>query len=160
MPPMIRLPRMTLAFVAVLAAQGAHAATLYKCVGASGLESIQSDPCRKGETQVWKRDATPEAPLSPEQAAALQARRDREAADARAMSEIAGTSRVPAPVVAAPPAPPVVAPPVAEMPKGPCRRAREFSDQVRGNSWLDMRDDQLRRLDNWVAEQCRDPEGR
>jgi Domain of unknown function (DUF4124) len=141
-----------------LASPAAHAATLYKCVGASGLESIQSDPCRKGETQLWKRDATPEAPLSPEQAAALQARRDRESADARAMSEVAGTSRAPAPVVAPPPpAPPVVAP-VAETPKGPCRRAHEFSVQVRSNDWLDMRDDQLRRLDSWVAEQCRDPQ--
>jgi hypothetical protein len=156
---MIRHPPIALVLIALFAAAGTtRAATLYKCVGASGLESIQSDPCRKGETQLWKRDATPEAPLSPEQAAALQARRDRESADARAMSEVAGTSRAPAPVVApAPPPPPVVAA-VAETPKGPCRRAHEFSDQVRSNDWLDMRDDQLRRLDSWVAEQCRDPQ--
>lgn len=144
--------------VLLLTPVGAHAATLYKCVSATGMDSIQSDPCPKGATQVWKRDATPELPPTPEQMAAQLARRDREAADARALSQVAGTARRD-PVAAAPPPPvPVEATPVVDAPKGPCRRAHEFATDVRAKEWLEMRDDQLRRLDDWVAGQCRDPE--
>ena len=145
--------------VLLLATTGVQAATLYKCVSASGLESIQSDPCAKGATQVWKRDATPEPLPTPEQAAALQARRDRESADARLMSQVAGTSRIEAPALApALPPPPVAIAPAAEQPKGPCRRANEFAADLRAKDWLDMRDDQLRRLSDWVTTQCREPE--
>ncbi len=155
------LPRVV-ALLAILlfATTGAQAATLYKCVSATGLESIQSDPCAKGATQVWKRDATPEPLPTPEQMAALQARRDRESADARMMSQVAGTSRMEAPVVAPapPPPPPIAIAPAPEQPKGPCRRANEFATDLRAKDWLEMRDDQLRRLSDWVATQCRDPE--
>lgn len=145
--------------VLLFATPAAQAATLYKCVSPSGLESIQSDPCPKGATLVWKRDATPEPLPTPEQAAALQARRDRESADARLMSQVAGTSRLEAPVAApAPPPPPVVSKPSVDVPKGPCRLANEFSADLRAKPWLEMRDDQLRRLSDWVATQCREPE--
>lgn len=144
----------------LLATVGAQASTLYRCMSPTGVDSIQSDPCPKGTTQVWKRDATPELPPSPEKIAAQQARREQEAADARALSQVAGTAR-PVPVTVAPPPPaPVVVAPVAsvETPKGPCRRAHEFSADVRAKGWLEMRDDQLRRLDDWVAGECREPE--
>lgn len=135
----------------------AWSSSLYRCLGADGNESIQSEPCPKGSKQVWKRDATPQADLTPEQIATLQARRDREAADARALARTAGTLRE-TPPVAAPP-PPVAAPVVEtpESPKGPCRRAHEFADAVRAKDWLEMRDDQLRRMDDWVAGQCQPP---
>ncbi len=146
-------------FLLLFASPGVQAATLYKCVSAGGLDSIQSDPCPKGATQVWKRDATPDPPPTPEQAAALQARRDRESADARLMSQVAGTSRIVAPAPAPPPPPPpVAAAPLVDAPKGPCRRASEFAADLRAKDWLEMRDDQLRRLSDWVATQCRDPE--
>lgn len=137
------------------------ASSLYRCVGADGSESIQSQACPKGSKQVWKRDATPQAEPTPEQVASQQARREREAADARELARLAGTLRVDAPPPAAPPPTPAPAPvpavETAEMPKGPCRRAHEFSDAVRDKAWLEMRDDQLRRLDDWVAGQCRPP---
>jgi hypothetical protein len=156
---MIAVCRLVAVLAALLMASvGVQASTLYKCASANGVDSIQSDPCPKGSTQVWKRDATPEAPPTPEQMAAQQARRDREAADARALSQVAGTAR-PDPVAMAPPTPaPIVAVPVVENPKGPCRRAHEFSADVRAKDWLEMRDDQLRRLDDWVAGECRESE--
>ena len=40
----------------------ADTAELFKCVDAVGVTSIQSEPCAKGSTQVWRRDATPEPP--------------------------------------------------------------------------------------------------
>ncbi len=139
----------------------ATASSLYRCVGADGSESIQSQACPKGSKQVWKRDATPQAEPTPEQVASQQARREREAADARELARLAGTLRVEAPPPAAPPPTPAPAPApaveTAEMPKGPCRRAHEFSDAVRGKAWLEMRDDQLRRLEDWVAGQCQPP---
>jgi len=145
--------------LSLFAASPAWSSSLYRCVAADGAESIQSDPCPKGSKQVWKRDATPQTAPTPEQVAALQARREREAADAQALARMAGTSReVPPPAPVAPVVP--VATPVEsapEMPKGPCRRAHEFADAVRGKDWLEMRDDQLRRLDDWVAGQCQPP---
>ena len=58
--------------------------TLYKCVDAAGLTTIQNSPCPKGQTQAWARATTPEPPPTPEQLAEQQARReqaDREAAE-------------------------------------------------------------------------------
>ena len=63
----------------------ADTAELFKCVDAVGVTSIQSEPCAKGSTQVWRRDATPEPPPTPEQAAQAQARRER---DQRAVREL------------------------------------------------------------------------
>jgi len=145
--------------LSLVVATPAWSSSLYRCVAADGAESIQSDPCPKGSKQVWKRDATPQTEPSPEQVAALKARREREAADAQALARTAGTLRDPAPppppVPVAPVATPVDAP--AEAPKGPCRRAHELADAIRGKEWLEMRDDQLRRLDDWVAGQCQPP---
>lgn len=145
--------------LSLFAVTPAWASSLYRCVAADGAESIQSDPCPKGSKQVWKRDATPQTEPTPEQVAAQLARREREAADAQALARMAGTLREPAP-----PPPPAPVAPVAtpvestpEIPKGPCRRAHEFADAVRGKDWLEMRDDQLRRLDDWVAGQCQPP---
>lgn len=138
----------------------AAAETLYKCQSANGETSLQSRPCPKGSTQVWRRDATPDPMPTPEQLQQAEQRRQQETQNAKALSVIAGTAE-PAAKPAPPPPPPkppepVVADADIDRPKGPCRRAHEFADAVRANNaWLEMRDDQLFRLDGWVAEQCR-----
>lgn len=133
--------------------------TLYKCVDAKGAVSILSEQCPTGSTQVWKRGAAPDPALTPEQAAAAEARRLKDAADARALSEMAGTTRkvqpaaVPAPVVA-----PVASAPAADgPPKSDCRKAHELSDAMRALDWLALREEQLQRLGDWVVRQCADP---
>jgi len=149
------------------AAVDADASTLYKCTAASGLDTIQSSPCPKGSTQVWKRDSTPDPGLTPTQASQLEARQQKEAQDAHALSVLAGTTPVDRPPPPpAPPAPPPPAKPARETseapiyPKGPCRLAHEFADAIRDHDkdFLEMRQDQLARLDRWVENQCRDPD--
>ena len=136
----------------------AAAETLDKCQSANGETSVQSKPCPKGSTQVWRRDATPDPVPTPEQLQAAEQRRQQDTQNAKALSVIAGTA--PPEAKPAPPPPPPKAPePVADdnRPKGPCRRAHEFADAIRANNaWLEMRDDQLYRLDGWVVEQCRE----
>lgn len=152
---MKRMPLVLL--LSLLAIGDASAETLYKCQSASGETSVQSKPCPKGSTQVWRRDASPDPQPTPEQLQQAEARRQQDTQNAKALSVIAGTAPVEA--KPAPPPPPPKPEPVAaddNRPKGPCRRAHEFADAIRANdSWLEMRDDQLFRLDAWVAEQCR-----
>lgn len=133
--------------------------TLYKCVDAKGAISILSEHCPANTTQVWKRDAAPDPAPTPEQAAATQARRLKDAEDARALSEMAGTTRkAPAPVNPAPVAAPVVSAPAADPPpKSDCRKAHELADAIAGMDWLALREEQLQRLGDWVARQCADP---
>lgn len=142
----------------LFAAGDAAAETLYKCMSANGETSLQSKPCPKGSTQVWRRDATPDPEPTSAQLEQAEARRLEEARNAKALSEIAGTApQQPKPTP--PPPPPKPPEPVSAddaRPKGPCRRAHEFADAIRANNaWLEMRDDQLYRLDGWVADQCR-----
>ena len=147
-----------LLMLSLLATGGAAAETLYKCQSANGETSVQSKPCPKGSTQVWRRDATPDPVPTPEQLQAAEQRRQQDTQNAKALSVIAGTAP-PEAEPAPPPPPPKPPEPVADdnRPKGPCRRAHEFADAIRANNaWLEMRDDQLFRLDGWVAEQCRE----
>ncbi len=133
--------------------------TLYKCVDAKGAVSILSEHCPAGSTQAWKRGAAPDPALTPEQAAAAQARRLKDAEDARALSEMAGTTRkAPAPTPPVPVAAPVVSAPAADPPpKSDCRKAHELADAIGGMDWLALREEQLQRLGDWVVRQCADP---
>lgn len=134
--------------------------TLYKCIDAKGAVSILSEHCPAGTTQVWKRGAAPDPAPSPEQEAAAQARRLKDAEDARALSEMAGTTRkapVPAPAPAPVAAPVASAPAAGPPPKSDCRKAHELADAIGGLEWLALREDQLRRLGDWVVRQCADP---
>lgn len=138
----------------------ALAGDLYKCEGDKGAVTISSSPCPPGTKQVWRRDATPDTALTPEQEAQAEQRRIRDRDDARALSLMAGTSKLePAPAPTPAPAPAAQAEPeAAPAIEGPCRKAHALADGIRANPWLEMRDDQMRRLDAWVAAQCRDPE--
>ena len=137
-------------------AVAADKAELFKCVDAAGVTSIQSAPCAKGSTQVWKRDATPEAPPTPEQAAQAAARRERDQAAVRELSrEVERKLKPePAPEASASDAPPSApTPAVADAPDR-CAQAQDFAAQVREKSWLSLSEDQVRRLYAWVASQC------
>ncbi len=142
-----------------LTASAAQAGDLYKCSDKSGQVSIQSEPCAKDATQVWKRDAAPELPPTSAQQQALQERRAREASEARQLSRMAGT----APVIAEPearPKKPAAAkkPTEPELPQHDCRKAHQFAEAVREKTFLELSNHQLSALSSWVAEQCREPE--
>jgi hypothetical protein len=142
----------------VLAAPAAAAgkAELFKCVDATGITSIQSAPCAKGSTQVWRRDAAPEAAPTPEQAAQAQARRERDERSVRELSQEVERTLKPAPPRAErPPEPaaPIAGTEPADVPDR-CGQAQEFAAQLRDKEWLALSEDQVRRLYGWVATQC------
>jgi len=134
----------------------AAADTLYKCLDAAAIPSIQNTPCGKGQTQVWARETAPEPPPTPEQVAAAQARaeaqeRARVEEQARRQAE-EEAGRVAEEAKKAqgdtPPEPP--APP----PSDPCDEAKAFVAQVRAKPWLQMDEAQMQRLYGWVTQQC------
>lgn len=143
-----------LLLLAAAPAAAADKAELFKCVDGAGVTSIQSAPCAKGSTQVWRRDATPEPAPTPEQAAQAQARRERDQRAVRELSEEVERKLKPP----APKPPPREDAPVADAatPDAPdrCEQAQEFAAQLREKSWLDLSDDQVRRLYAWVGTQC------
>jgi hypothetical protein len=137
----------------------AAADTLYKCVDAAAIPSIQNEPCGKGQTQVWARETAPEPPPTPEQLAAAQARaaarerarieeqaRLRDEEEARRVAEEAKKAQADKPPES--PAPP---------PADPCDEAKAFVAQVRDKPWLQMEDAQMQRLYGWVTQQCAAP---
>jgi hypothetical protein len=137
-------------------AAAAEKAELFKCVDAAGVTSIQSAPCAKGSTQVWRRDAAPEAPPTAEQAAQAQARRERDERTVRELSQEVERKLKPAPPRderAPEPAAPTADDAPAEAPDR-CAQAQEFAAQVREKEWLGLSEDQVRRLYGWVATQC------
>lgn len=137
-------------------AAAADKAELFKCVDAAGVTSIQSAPCAKGSTQVWRRDATAEAPPTPEQAAQALARRERDERAVRELSREVERKLKPTPPSEQPAPAPEVAQPgegVADAPDR-CAQAQEFAAQLREKEWLALSEDQLRRLYGWVATQC------
>ena len=150
-PPMpaCRLATITLLFILTTPVQ---AAALYKCSDANGLISIQSVPCAKGSTELWKRDANPEPAMTAEQVAAAAMQRQRSAEAARELSLTAGTTRAPASVPATPL--PTAAPETDPAQKGPCRRAHDLARDIRALELLELRSDQLYRLEEWVVKQC------
>lgn len=139
--------RAAFTLMALLAATPAAAADLYKCVDAKGLVSIQSKPCATGSSQVWKRDAHPEPspPASQMTVAAAQRERDDEARRE--------ASQPPAREPAALPEQPAAANGETAQ-KGPCRRAHELADEIGKLELLELRSDQVYRLNEWVAKQC------
>lgn len=78
------------------AASSAHAGDLYKCADAKGAETIQTDACPAGSTQIWKRDSAP--------------------APQPTLQQVLGASSAPAPKTAAEKGP-VIADGVWETPK-------------------------------------------
>ena len=140
----------------------AAADTLYKCVDAAGLATIQMDPCGKGLKQVWARDTAPEPPPTPEQIAAAQARAEEQARQRaeeqarwleqeearRKEAEAAEAAKLeardkPADAPATPP--------------DPCDAAKDFAAQVRAKPWLGLDDAQMQRVYGWVAQECGSP---
>jgi hypothetical protein len=138
----------------------AAADTLYKCLDAMAVPSIQNEPCGKGQTQVWARDTTPEPPPTPGQVAAAQAReeqraRDRAAEQERQLAEEAA-QRVADEAKKAEPAT-SQAPSVPTPAADPCDDAKSFVAQVRAKPWLQLDDAQMQRLYGWVTQQCAAP---
>jgi hypothetical protein len=133
-------------------ASAAEKSELFKCVDAAGVTSIQSEPCAKGSTVVWRRDATPEPEPTPDQAALAEAKRLRDMQTVRELSEIVerrSRPQPPEPVEEAKPKPAEAKPLTA------CESAMEFSASVRDKQWLALTDDQMQRIYRWVAEQCK-----
>jgi len=133
-------------------AAAAEKGALFKCVDPAGVTSIQSEACAKGSTQVWRRDATPEPPPTPEKAAQAEAKRLRDQQTVRELSEIVERRSRPQP-----PEPVVEDKPKAEEAKAltACESAQEFSSSVRDKQWLALTDEQMQRIYRWVAEQCK-----
>ena len=137
-------------------AAAAQKAELFKCEDGAGVISIQSAPCAKGSTQVWKRDATPEPAPTPEQAAQAAARRERDQAAVRELSREVERKLKPEPEPEPTPPPAgdtVASEPAAEAPDR-CAQAQDFAAQVREKTWLALNEDQIRRLYAWVGSQC------
>lgn len=159
----------SLAFVAALfalpgparsAASDQH--VLYKCVDKGGVTSIQSTACPAGSTTSWRRDATPDAPPTPEQAAQADARRLRDQQAVRDLSaqvdrrlRDAKESKALAPKDEDLPPPPEAATPNPDLQA--CQDAQTFANQVRDKDWLGLSEEQVRRLYGWVAQQCKVP---
>lgn len=145
--------------VASLATSGARAADkaeLFKCVDAASVVSIQSEPCAKGSTQVWRRDATPEPAPSPDQAALAEAKVRRDQQTVRELSEIVERKLKPVPE----PEPDTrrVEAPSRSEPTA-CEAAQDFAASLQGKPWLELTETQTRRLYGWVSEQCKSPRG-
>jgi hypothetical protein len=141
---------------ALLLAPPAAADTLYKCVDAQGLTTIQQAPCARGTTQVWARDTAPEPPPTPEQVAAAQARAEAQAqerarteAEAQAARDAAAREAQQAAA-----APPPLAPPPAPAAPDPCDDAKALAARLRNMPWLGLDDAQMQRLYGWVSQQC------
>jgi hypothetical protein len=163
MPLAARLSLAALLFLPASAALAQDA--LYKCVDPAGVTSIQSEPCAKGSTQAWKRDTTPEAPPTPAEQAQAEARRLRDQQRVRELSQqLERRMRDEAAAeAAAKAAPPLLPPPSAtdadedgkDAAIAACQEAQEFANAARGKEWLGLTDDQVRRLYNWVAQECK-----
>lgn len=166
-------PRLSLAVLLLLPAAAAQADdALYKCVDPAGVTSIQSEPCAKGSTQAWKRDTTPEAPPTPAEQAQAEARRLRDQQRVRELSQqlerrmredAEAEAAAAAAAKAAPPLPPPPAASGADSAEDPtvaaCQQAQEFANEARAKAWLELSEDQVRRLYNWVAQECKPPGG-
>jgi len=145
----------------LLASPIAGAEALYKCTDPSGAVSIQSEPCAKGSTQVWKREATPDPAPSPEELAAraalAQAEAERTAETARLAEERrqAARARVDEDKRLREAVADAVVPPPR---KSECTKAHDFNDLAAQLAWLELTQQQRERLKRWVVEQCRDPD--
>jgi hypothetical protein len=150
----------SLVLALMLAAPMAQAEALYKCTAAGGAVSIQSDPCPKGSTQVWKRDATPDPGPTPEALAARAALAEAEAQRAAEQARLAEAARLEDLAKREAEAKRLADEAAGRIPdrKSECTLAHEFSDAVAAKPWLQLGDAQQRSLREWVIEQCRDPD--
>ncbi len=147
--------------VVATAAAGSH--VLYKCVDRAGVVSIQSNACPAGATTSWRRDATPDAPPTPEQAAQAEARKLRDQQSVRELSaqvqrqlkEERDGQALAQKDADLPPPPAAAATPNPDLQA--CQDAQAFANQVRDKDWLGLSEEQVRRLYAWVAQQCKVP---
>ncbi len=130
----------------------AEKSELFKCVDAAGVTSIQSEPCARGSTVVWRRNATPEPRPTPDQTALAEAKRLRDMQTVRELSEIVERRSRPQPPE---PVEEAKAKAAEAKPLTACESAMEFSGSVRDKQWLALSDDQMQRIYRWVAEQCK-----
>lgn len=154
-PPIARLAACAAlvgAACAAMAAQAADKNELFKCVDPAGVVSIQSEPCAKGSTTVWRRDATPEPTPSAEQAAQAEAKIRRDQQAVRELSEIVERKLKPAPETDADDR---RADAPAKSEPSACEAAQDFAASVQEKEWLVLSEDQVRRLYGWVSEQCK-----
>jgi len=144
----------------LLGAPPAVAGTLYRCTDAQGAVSIQSEPCPRGSTQDWKREAAPEPAPSAEELAAraalAQAEADRVAEQARLAEEQRLLEQARRDEAARQAALDTSRGPPAR--KSECTLAHEFSDAAAAKPWLELTQAQRERIRNWVINECRDPD--
>ncbi len=138
----------------------AAAEALYKCTDPQGAVSIQSEPCAKGSSEVWKREATPDPEPSQEEWAArtalAQAEAQRIAETARlaeqrrldAQARIDDDKRLREAVASAVPPPR----------KSECTKAHDFNDLAGQLAWLELTQAQREGIKRWVVVTCRDPD--
>lgn len=138
----------------------AGAEALYRCTSAQGAVSIQSEPCPKGSTQDWKREASPEPAPTPEELAARAALADAEARRVAEAARLAEEARLAAEARRAAEAQRRADEAAGRPPErtSDCTRAHDFNDAALAMDWLELSETQKRRLYDWVVETCRDPE--
>ena len=154
-------PFAALCFVATVGlASPAFAESLYKC-DTDGAVTIQSEPCPRGSTQVWKRDVTPEQGPSAEELSARAALAAAEAQRLAEQSRLAEQARIDELVRRDDEARARAAEGTARTParKSECTLAHEFADAANAKEWLNLSETQRARLRTWVIEACRDPRG-
>lgn len=133
----------------LLASSNASAASLYKCSGPKkDAVSIQSAPCPAGSNQIWVRDGTPDPPLSAQQIAAKNAKREQDAEAARHLSRMAGTTQGNHVVVDRHST-------KIDYRKQRCDSAKRQALLIRERDWKALTIDALRRLDAWVESECK-----
>lgn len=156
------LPIALLLLSNIASGAGGEPHVLYKCVDKAGVTSIQSSACPAGSTTSWRRDATPEAPPTPQQVAQADAKRLRDQQAVRDLSAQVERrlreEKEPKPVA---PKDEDLPPPPPEATPNPdlqaCQDAQAFANQVREKDWLGLSEEQVRRLYGWVALQCKVP---
>lgn len=141
-------------------ASPAFAESLYKC-DTDGAVTIQSEPCPRGSTQVWKRDVTPEQGPSAEELSARAALAAAEAQRLAEQSRLAEQARIDDLVRRDDEARARAAESTGRIPprKSECTLAHEFADAANAKEWLNLSETQRARLRTWVIEECRDPRG-
>jgi hypothetical protein len=161
----MRMSRSVILLLLVLSPLAA-AESLYKC-DANGAITIQSDPCPSGSTEVWRRDATPEAGPSAEELAARAALAAAEAQRLAESARLAEQQRIAELLrrddeirLRAAEASGSGSDSVRPERKSECTQAHEFSDAAHAKEWLNLSQTQRDRLRSWVIEQCKDPRGR
>lgn len=153
------MPHPRFILLALLLAPAAQAESLYKCSGEKGAVSIQSEPCPKGMTQVWKRDTAPDPEPTPEERAAQAAAAEAEAARAAEAARLANLERLAERLEREQQALKAAEAPAERPPtKSECTRAHDFQDATRDMPWLELTQSQRERIRSWVIRTCRDPD--